>query len=243
LIEAQLKATKDLAVEHARASASDMFVSATRELSYLGENGDALKQQDEMNDKVEQYIQYLSKTKATITEVIAKSKAYRDLLEQIAELEGKNKSDAEGKQAIEKAQSLTDAYQSQLQGIRDNITLMEYRSSIEGQNEKEVIDLLVQKKQQEMEALSFKQQQIKAGMDAVEAEGFYQDQLVLIAKQHGINLGLIEAQLKATKDLAVEQARTSASDMFTAATRELSYLGKGGDALKAQDDLNDKVEQ
>jgi hypothetical protein len=76
-----------------------------------------------------------------------------------------------------------------------------------------------------MEALSFKQQQIKAGMDVVEADGFYQDQLVLIAKQHGLNLALIEAQLKATKDLAVEQARTSASDMFTAATRELYTSG------------------
>lgn len=243
LLQDQIAAARELAVQQAGEGASGMFSAAQRELSYLGPNGDALQQQDEMNDKVSEYIEYLAKTDMSITDIIAKSKEYRDLLEQIAELEGKKKDDAEDEEAIKKAQSLTDAYQSQLQSLKDNISLMEYRSSIEGQNEKEIIDLMVQRKQQEMEAASFKQQQIKAGMDAVEAEGFYQDQLVLIAKQHGLNLALIEAQLKATKGLAIEQARTSASDMFTAATRELSYLGKGGDALKAQDDLNDKVEQ
>lgn len=237
------KAAKDAAAEQARTSASDMFVSASRELSYLGENGDALKQQDEMNDSIAKYEKYLKDAGETTDSITEKSEAFRKILESINKTNADADADKKAKDAEKAAQSLTDAYQSQLQSIRDNITLMEYRSSIEGQNEKEVIDLLVQKKQQEMEAASFKQQQIKAGMDAVEAEGFYQDQLELIAKQHGLNLGLLEKQIQATKDLAVEQARTSASDMFTAATRELSYLGKGGDALKAQDDLNDKVEQ
>ena len=237
------KAAKDAAAEQARTSASDMFVSASRELSYLGENGDGLRLQDEMNDKVAEYSKHLLDSGESMETVIEKATEYRAVLEAINDITAKGDADKKAKDAEKAAQSLTDAYQSQLQSLKDNISLMEYRSSIEGQNEKEIIDLMVQRKQQEMEALSFKQQQIKAGMDAVEAEGFYQDQLVLIAKQHGLNLGLLEKQIQATKDLAVEQARTSASDMFTAATRELSYLGKGGDALKAQDDLNDKVEQ
>ena len=237
------KAAKDAAIEQARTSASDMFVSASRELSYLGENGDGLRLQDEMNDKVAEYSKHLLDSGESMETVIEKATEYRAVLEAINKTNADADADKKAKDAEKAAQSLTDGYQSQLQSLKDNISLMEYRSSIEGQNEKEIIDLMVQRKQQEMEALSFKQQQIKAGMDAVEAEGFYQDQLELIAKQHGLNLGLLEKQIQATKDLAVEQARTSASDMFTAATRELSYLGKGGDALKAQDDLNDKVEQ
>jgi hypothetical protein len=241
LAEDIAKAAKDAAIEQARTSASDMFISASRELSYLGENGDGLRQQDEMNDKVAEYSKHLLDSGESMETVIKKAGEYRAVLEAINKTNADADADKKAKDAEKAAQSLVNAYQSQLKGLREGIALAEYRNGLEGKYDKQTLDLMVQRKQQEMEALSFMYQQIDAGMKREDAESYYLEQLQLIAKQHGINLGLLEEQVQAAKDLAVEQAQASSSDMFASASRELSYLGSNGDQLKRQDDINDKV--
>ena len=46
------------------------------------------------------------------------------------------------------------------------------------------------------------------------------------SKQYGIQLGLAEDIAKAAKDAAIEQARTSASDMFTPPPGSFPTLGR-----------------
>jgi hypothetical protein len=194
-----------------------MFTAAGRELSYLGDGGDALKAQDEVNDKVSEYIEYLSKTDMSITEIIKKSKEYRTLMEQIVGIE-------KGKQGEEKAEKLLKSYTERNDSLKEELSLMQYRASLEGQyteEEKGIVDLMVQKKQQEAAALAFRQQQVKAGMDAALAFSQYIDELLLANQIYQMNLDLLKDQIQATKDLATEQAKDSATDMFKSAEREL----------------------
>ena len=231
------KVAKDAAMEQAKASATDMFTSASRELSYLGGNGDALKAQDEINDKVAEYTKHLTESGESMEDVTEKAEAFRKILVAINET-------TEGNKATENADKLLKSYTDRNASLKEELSLMQYRASLEGQyaeEEKAIVDLLVQQKQQQAAALAFRQQQVKAGMDAKLAFSQYIDNLLLINDIHQMNLDLLEKQIQAAKDLKAEQAKDSATDMFTAASRELSYLGPNGEALKAQDDMNDKV--
>jgi hypothetical protein len=132
LISQQYGMQLSLAEDLAKESATDMFTAATRELSYLGPNGDAIKAQDEINDKVAEYKELLDKSGESEKSRNDKAEAFRKILEEIN---------------------------------------------------------------------------------------------------------------KTTEGNKANENKESAMDMFTAATRELSYLGPNGEALKAQDDMNDKVKK
>jgi hypothetical protein len=235
----QIQAAKELKAEQAKNSAEEMFTAANREVAYLGPNGDSLRQQDEMNDKIAQYEQYLKDANYTAEEQVDLKKAYIDLLKEEARIIEANK-------ASELADSLLQSYSDRNASLSEELGLMLYRASIEGQfaeDEQGILDLMVQREKKEADALAFRDKQVEKGMDAVEAEVQYQIELNKIATIHNLNLGLLQDQIEAARTLAREQAGESAQEMFTAATRELSYLGPNGDALEQQDTINDKVEQ
>ncbi|MGE4465713.1 hypothetical protein, partial [Sphaerochaeta sp.] len=239
ILKEQIQATKDLKIEEAKNSADEMFTAASREVSYLGPNGDSLRQQDEMNDKIAKYEQYLKDSNYTEEQQVALKKAYIELLKEEARIIEANK-------ATELADSLLQSYSDRNASLSEELGLMLYRASIEGQfaeDEQGILDLMVQREKKEADALAFRDKQVEKGMDAVEAEVQYQIELNKISTIHNINLGLLQDQIEAARTLAREQAGESAQEMFTAATRELSYLGPNGDALEQQDTINDKVEQ
>ena len=104
------------------------------------------------------------------------------------------------KKATDLADSLLKSYQERNASLREELGLMAYRASLTGQYSEEesgIVDLLVQKRQQEADALAFMQKQIDAKMDATLAEKEYEAELLLINDIHQMNLDLLLDQIQA----------------------------------------------
>jgi hypothetical protein len=190
-----------------------------------------------MNDKVAEYEKHLKLFIADEKTRTDMALAYKKILEDTAKTEADNTS-------ADKADSLLKSYTDRNASLSEELSMMKYRAALTGQyseDEQGIVDLMVQRTKKEADALAFREKQKDAGMDAVEAEVQYQIELNKIATIHNINLGLLEDQIAAARTLAKEQADASAQEMFTAATRAVSYLGEDGDALRKQDEMNDRV--
>ena len=122
------------------------------------------------------------------------------------------------------ADSLLKSYQERNASLREELGLMAYRASLTGQyaeDEQGIVDLMVQRREQEAEAFAFMEKQKAAGMDAALALNGYIDNLLLIRQIHDSNLKLLQDQIAAARELAVQQAGEGASGMFSAA--QLSF--------------------
>jgi|GEM_PF-3061658 len=192
----QIEATRQLNKEQSQDSADSMLKTATREMSYFGGNGAALKEQDSINDKVEQYIDYLSKTDQSITEVITKAKTYRTMLEDIALL---------GKE---------DPFKSQSDTLEQSIATLELRASIEGKYSDSMEDIELKRIQAEQEAWKAMQEEVDSGsMTVTEADAERLEVVAMITKEYNLQASALERQEKIARQLSIEQFKGETASM------------------------------
>jgi hypothetical protein len=147
-------------------------------------------------------------------------------------------------QKAKKAMESASEYNKTKTGIEDEIASMQKRNelmALYGKDNEDIVNIKLQQWEAEKNAFELFKKRLHETGKAKQSYQEYLDLMKLISQQYGIQLGLAEDLAKKAKDAAADQAKASATDMFTAASRELSYLCPNGDAIKAQDEINDKV--